>query len=54
MENSHAYDVLVVGGGHAGIPLAHKLAAEGMAVALAEREDLGGSCVNFGTSTSTS
>jgi len=43
-----------VGGGQAGIPLAHKLAAEGMSVALAEREDLGDSYVNFGTSTSTS
>jgi pyruvate/2-oxoglutarate dehydrogenase complex dihydrolipoamide dehydrogenase (E3) component len=48
MENSRAYDVLVVGGGQAGIPLAYKLAAEGMSVALAERKDLGGSCVNFG------
>src|SRR5215217_9087604 len=48
MENPSAYDVLIVGGGQACIPLAYKLAAEGMAVALAERKDLGGSCVNFG------
>lgn len=48
MENPIAYDVLIVGGGQAGVPLAHKLAAEGMSVALAERKDLGGSCVNFG------
>ena len=48
MDNPRTYDVLVVGGGQAGIPLAYKLAAEGMAVALAERKDLGGSCVNFG------
>ena len=48
MDNPRAYDVLVVGGGQAGIPLAYKLAAEGMSVALAERKDLGGSCVNFG------
>jgi pyruvate/2-oxoglutarate dehydrogenase complex dihydrolipoamide dehydrogenase (E3) component len=48
MERSHTYDVLVVGGGQAGIPLAYKLAAEGMSVALAERKNLGGSCVNFG------
>ncbi len=47
MENA-TYDVLIVGGGQAGIPLAYKLAAEGMSVALAERKDLGGSCVNFG------
>ena len=48
MDNSRAYDVLIVGGGQAGIPLAYKLAAEGMSVALAERKHLGGSCVNFG------
>jgi pyruvate/2-oxoglutarate dehydrogenase complex dihydrolipoamide dehydrogenase (E3) component len=48
MENPRAFDVLIVGGGQAGIPLAYKLAAEGMSVALAERKDLGGSCVNFG------
>jgi pyruvate/2-oxoglutarate dehydrogenase complex dihydrolipoamide dehydrogenase (E3) component len=48
MDNARAYDVLIVGGGQAGIPLAYKLAAEGMSVALAERKDLGGSCVNFG------
>jgi pyruvate/2-oxoglutarate dehydrogenase complex dihydrolipoamide dehydrogenase (E3) component len=48
MDNPRTYDVLVVGGGQAGIPLAYKLAAEGMSVALAERRDLGGSCVNFG------
>ena len=47
MENA-TYDVLIVGGGQAGIPLAYKLAGEGMSVALAERKDLGGSCVNFG------
>src|ERR687889_2090774 len=48
MDNPRTYDVLIVGGGQAGIPLAYKLAAEGMSVALAERRDLGGSCVNFG------
>ena len=48
MENPSVYDVLIVGGGQAGVPLAHKLAAEGMSVAVAERKDLGGSCVNFG------
>ena len=47
MEDS-SYDVLVIGGGQAGIPLAYALAAEGKQVALAERKDLGGSCVNFG------
>ncbi|MGB3633266.1 MAG: mercuric reductase [Rubrobacteraceae bacterium] len=47
MENS-SYDVLIIGGGQAGIPLAYKLASEGKQVALAERKHLGGSCVNFG------
>ncbi len=47
MENS-GYDVLIIGGGQAGIPLAYALAGEGRSVALAERKDLGGSCVNFG------
>lgn len=42
------YDVLIIGGGQAGIPLAHALAKAGRRVALAERKDLGGSCVNFG------
>lgn len=43
-------DLLVIGGGQGGIPLAHALAKKGMRVALAEREHLGGSCVNFGCS----
>ncbi len=50
MQNRTDYDVLIIGGGQAGIPLAYKLAGEGRTVALAERKDLGGSCVNFGCS----
>jgi pyruvate/2-oxoglutarate dehydrogenase complex dihydrolipoamide dehydrogenase (E3) component len=42
------YDVIIIGGGQAGIPLAHSLAASGKQVALVERLHLGGSCVNFG------
>lgn len=42
------YDVFIIGGGQAGIPLAHALAKTGRSVALAERKHLGGSCVNFG------
>jgi pyruvate/2-oxoglutarate dehydrogenase complex dihydrolipoamide dehydrogenase (E3) component len=42
------YDVVIIGGGQAGVPLAHALAARGQRVALAERKQLGGSCVNFG------
>jgi pyruvate/2-oxoglutarate dehydrogenase complex dihydrolipoamide dehydrogenase (E3) component len=43
-----AFDLLVVGAGQAGIPLAHALAKKGWRVMLAERKDPGGSCVNFG------
>ena len=45
---SDQYDVLIVGGGQAGPPLARDLAKAGKKVALAERKYLGGSCVNFG------
>ena len=50
MHNGMDYDVLIIGGGQAGIPLAYKLAGRDFTVALAERKDLGGSCVNFGCS----
>jgi pyruvate/2-oxoglutarate dehydrogenase complex dihydrolipoamide dehydrogenase (E3) component len=43
-----SYDVVIIGGGQAGIPLAFELAVAGHQVALAERKQLGGSCVNFG------
>src|SRR5579862_2733502 len=42
------YDVFIIGGGQAGIPLARALAEAGKRVALAERRYLGGSCINFG------
>jgi pyruvate/2-oxoglutarate dehydrogenase complex dihydrolipoamide dehydrogenase (E3) component len=48
MASEERYDLVVIGGGQAGIPLAHALAGEGRRVALAERKQLGGSCVNFG------
>ena len=50
MHNGTDFDVLIIGGGQAGIPLAYKLAGDDTTVALAERKDLGGSCVNFGCS----
>src|SRR5436309_8435435 len=46
-EREH-YDLLIIGGGQAGIPLTHALAETGRRVALVERDQLGGSCVNFG------
>ncbi|MGH9630762.1 MAG: mercuric reductase [Bryobacteraceae bacterium] len=48
MTHHTKYDVLIIGGGQAGIPLAHGLAKQGKRVALAESKHLGGSCVNFG------
>jgi pyruvate/2-oxoglutarate dehydrogenase complex dihydrolipoamide dehydrogenase (E3) component len=48
VTENQTYDFLIVGGGQAGIPLAHDLARAGHRVALAERKNLGGSCVNFG------
>lgn len=48
MADATHFDVVIIGGGQAGIPLAYGLAAAGRRVALAERRNLGGSCVNFG------
>ena len=48
MTESNRFDVLIIGAGQAGIPLAHDLAKAGKRVALAEEKDLGGSCVSFG------
>lgn len=42
------FDVLIVGAGQAGPTLAKALARAGRRVALAERKQMGGSCVNFG------
>src|SRR6266478_5525747 len=48
MSERTSFDVLIIGAGQAGVPLAHALAKAGKRVGLAEREHLGGSCVNFG------
>ncbi|PYE49948.1 mercuric reductase [Deinococcus yavapaiensis] len=42
------FDVVIIGAGQAGVPLAHDLASAGRRVLLVERKHLGGSCVNFG------
>jgi pyruvate/2-oxoglutarate dehydrogenase complex dihydrolipoamide dehydrogenase (E3) component len=41
-------DVIVIGSGQAGVPLATRLAGAGRRVLLAERGELGGTCVNTG------
>ena len=48
MAGKRHFDLLIIGGGQAGVPLAREIAATGKRVALAERSRLGGSCVNFG------
>ncbi|MDB6086242.1 MAG: mercuric reductase [Gammaproteobacteria bacterium] len=45
---SKAFDAIVIGAGQAGPPLAGRLTAAGMTVALAERHLFGGTCVNTG------
>jgi len=42
------YDAVVLGGGMAGVPLAHRLAHKGLRTALIERAELGGTCLNRG------
>jgi pyruvate/2-oxoglutarate dehydrogenase complex dihydrolipoamide dehydrogenase (E3) component len=42
------YDAIVIGSGQAGNPLSPKLADHGWSVALIEKEQLGGTCVNAG------
>jgi pyruvate/2-oxoglutarate dehydrogenase complex dihydrolipoamide dehydrogenase (E3) component len=42
------YDAIVIGSGQAGNPLSQKLADYGWTVALIEKENLGGTCINTG------
>jgi pyruvate/2-oxoglutarate dehydrogenase complex dihydrolipoamide dehydrogenase (E3) component len=42
------FDVIVIGSGQAGVPLATRLARRGKTVLLAERGELGGTCTNTG------
>jgi pyruvate/2-oxoglutarate dehydrogenase complex dihydrolipoamide dehydrogenase (E3) component len=43
-----SYDAVIIGTGQAGAPLAFRLAAAGMKVAIIERKLFGGTCVNTG------
>jgi pyruvate/2-oxoglutarate dehydrogenase complex dihydrolipoamide dehydrogenase (E3) component len=42
------YDAIIIGSGQAGNPLAHRLADLGWSVALIEKKNLGGTCINVG------
>lgn len=42
------YDVIVIGAGQAGVPLASTLAISGKKTAIIEREHIGGTCINEG------
>jgi pyruvate/2-oxoglutarate dehydrogenase complex dihydrolipoamide dehydrogenase (E3) component len=42
------YDAIVVGSGQAGVPLSEKLADHGWTVALVEKGEFGGTCINTG------
>ena len=46
MATSH--DAIIIGTGQAGAPLAGRLSAAGMSVAIVERHLVGGTCVNTG------
>src|SRR5262249_11231679 len=41
-------DVIVIGAGQAGVPLATRLATAGKRVLVVERQLVGGTCINFG------
>src|SRR5439155_3265299 len=45
---SRPFDAIIIGAGQAGPPLAGRLTAAGMSVALIERHLFGGTCVNTG------
>src|SRR6202522_949350 len=45
---NHSFDAIVIGAGQAGPPLAGRMTAAGMKVAVIERGLFGGTCVNTG------
>lgn len=42
------FDAIIIGSGQGGNPLAKRLSADGWNVALIERKNLGGTCINYG------
>ena len=45
---TNQFDAIIIGTGQAGPPLAGRLTAAGMRVAIIERKKFGGTCVNTG------
>jgi len=45
---TNQFDAIIIGTGQAGPPLAGRLTAAGMRVAVIERKKFGGTCVNTG------
>ncbi|MEJ1965549.1 MAG: FAD-containing oxidoreductase [Gammaproteobacteria bacterium] len=48
MTEAKSFDAIIIGAGQAGPPLAARLTAAGMSVAIIERDQFGGTCVNYG------
>ncbi len=48
MSETKKYDAIIIGSGQAGNPLMTDLAGRGQKVAMIEKNELGGSCINFG------
>ena len=48
MDEIKKFDAIVIGSGQAGNPLMFDLADRGQTVAMIEKNELGGSCINFG------
>ena len=48
LSSNKAYDVIIIGTGQSGAPLANYLANKGQKVAIIEKDQVGGTCVNWG------
>jgi len=44
------YDAIIIGAGQSGMPLARRISKKGLRVALIERDNIGGTCINNGCS----
>ena len=48
MENIKKYDAIIIGSGQSGNHLMHDLTKKGQSVAIVEKSEMGGSCINVG------